>query len=105
MRPDGDEPKVPNIGNIRDPERRSQPGCSVRRMTADFSHAAKDPTDVTSKVAAAVKDESLSISASNEIFGDTAAGIPKKLTVEYRVGSEKQTKEVKLLNKMFMFGK
>jgi len=36
MRPDGDESKSPNIENIRASERRSQAGCSVRRMPADF---------------------------------------------------------------------
>ena len=62
-------------------------------VTADFAFAAKDATDVTSKVNAAVKDESLSIPASNEMFGDTAQGVPKKLTVEYQAGDEKLTKE------------
>jgi putative heme-binding domain-containing protein len=55
--------------------------------------AAKHPTDVTDKVIAAVKDESLSISASNDLFGDTAFGVPKKLTVEYQAGDEKLTSE------------
>ncbi len=50
---------------------------------------AADMTDVTSTVAAEVKDNKLSINASNETFGDTAPGIPKKLTVEYRIGEEK----------------
>jgi hypothetical protein len=40
-----------------------------------------------------VKDESLSISASNDLFGDTAFGVPKKLTVEYQAGDEKLTSE------------
>lgn len=55
--------------------------------------AAKPPTDVTDKVKAAVKDESLSIPASNDLFGDTAFGVPKKLTVEYQAGDEKLTSE------------
>lgn len=46
------------------------------------------------RVSAAVKDESLSITANNELFGDTAAGIPKKLRVDYRVGDEKFSREV-----------
>ncbi len=50
---------------------------------------ADDKTDVTSAVAAVVKDNKLSISASNATFGDTAHGVPKKLTVEYRIGEEK----------------
>jgi putative heme-binding domain-containing protein len=59
-----------------------------------FAFGAKDPTEVTAKVAAAVKDESLSITAGNELFGDTSPGVPKKLTVEYRIGDEKLTREV-----------
>ncbi len=62
---------------------------------ADFAAAAKkDPTDVTAAVAAAVKDESLSIASNNSVFGDTANGVPKKLRVEYHFGGEKLSKEV-----------
>jgi putative heme-binding domain-containing protein len=57
------------------------------------SLAAKDKTDVTAVVNAAVKDNKLSIQASNDRFGDTAPGIPKKLTVEYKIGDEKLTAE------------
>jgi putative heme-binding domain-containing protein len=56
--------------------------------------SAADPTNVTSKVAAAVKDNKLSISASNETFGDTAQGVPKMLHVEYRIGSQKLKRNV-----------
>jgi len=62
-------------------------------MTGGFAFGAKDPTDVTVKVSAAVKDESLSIAANNDLFGDTAPGVFKKLTVEGRVGDEKITRE------------
>ncbi len=62
--------------------------------SVSLAFGAKDPTDVTAKVTAAVKDESLSITAGNELFGDPAQGIPKKLTVEYRIGEEKLTREV-----------
>jgi putative heme-binding domain-containing protein len=62
-------------------------------VATDSSFAAKSPTDVTDKVIAAVKDESLSIPASNDLFGDTAFGVPKKLTVEYQAGDEKLTSE------------
>lgn len=55
---------------------------------------AGDITDVTAKVVAAVKENKLSIHASNNAFGDTAPGIPKKLTIEYRVGEEKLKREV-----------
>ena len=49
---------------------------------------AEDGTIVTPAVVAAVKDNKLVINATNETFGDTAPGIPKKLTVEYRVGDD-----------------
>lgn len=53
----------------------------------------EDATDVTAVVAAAVKDNKLTIRASNDSFGDTAPGIPKKLVVEYRVGEAKLQRE------------
>lgn len=62
-------------------------------VTTDICFAAKHPTDVTDKVKAAVKDESLSVTAGNDLFGDTANGVPKKLTVEYQAGDEKLTAE------------
>lgn len=62
-------------------------------LSTDFALAAKQVTDVTTKVSAAVKDESLSITAGNDLFGDTAPGVPKKLTVEFQTGDEKFTKE------------
>jgi putative heme-binding domain-containing protein len=55
---------------------------------------AEDTTDVTSVVVAAVKDNKLSIDASNQTFGDTAPGIPKKLHVEYRVAEEDLQRDV-----------
>ncbi|MEY3176670.1 MAG: hypothetical protein RLZZ436_4584 [Planctomycetota bacterium] len=54
---------------------------------------AADKTDVTPRVVAAVRDNSLSISATNETFGDTAPGVPKKLRVEYQTGDQKQLAE------------
>ncbi len=65
-------------------------GCFV---TLDFAFAAKDPTDVTATVAAAVQDGKLSITASNDKFGDTALGVPKKLRVEYTIGAEKLSRD------------
>ncbi len=62
-------------------------------LPAGFAFAKKPRTDVTDKVNAAVKDESLSIAATNEVFGDTALGVSKKLTVEYQAGDEKLTSE------------
>lgn len=61
--------------------------------TSDFAVAAKHSTDVTDKVNAVVKEGSLLIPANNELFGDTANGVPKKLTVEYLAGDEKLTSE------------
>lgn len=58
-----------------------------------LSAAAKDKTDVTTQVTAAIRENALTIDASNTAFGDTAPGVPKKLTVEYRVGDEKQVAE------------
>ena len=55
---------------------------------------AEDATDVTSVVVAAVKDHKLSINATNEKFGDTAPGVPKKLHVDYSIGDEKLQSEV-----------
>lgn len=66
---------------------------TISIVATNLTVAATNPTDVTDKVIAAVKDESLSIKASNELFGDTAVGIAKKLTVEYQAGDEKLTVE------------
>lgn len=54
---------------------------------------ADDATNVTAKVSATVKDNKLAIGANNEVFGDTAPGVPKKLRVEYKAGDEKLSKE------------
>jgi hypothetical protein len=58
-------------------------------ITTGLAFAEKHPTDVTAKVSVAVKDESISIPASNEMFGDTAPFVPKKLSVEYLAGDDK----------------
>jgi putative heme-binding domain-containing protein len=64
-------------------------------LSAAFSLAyAAEGTDVTAKVAAAVKDNKLSISGNNQTFGDTALGVPKALRIEYRIGDEKLSREV-----------
>ncbi len=55
---------------------------------------AADETIVTPKVTASVKENKLAISADNETFGDTVPGVPKKLTVEYKIGSENLKREV-----------
>jgi hypothetical protein len=43
-------------------------------------------TDVTKKVADMVKDNALSVEASNDNFGDPAEGIGKKLRIDYTKG-------------------
>ena len=60
----------------------------------ELAHGAKDPTDVTAVVAGAVKDDKLSITAGNDLFGDTASGVPKKLHIEYTLGDEKVSRDV-----------
>ena len=50
---------------------------------------------MTAVIAAAVKDGSVSISAGNVLFGDTAPGVPKKLHVEYTIGTEKLSRDVR----------
>ena len=65
--------------------------ASICLVATSLTFAAVDPTDVTDKVKAAVKDESLSIMAGNELLGDPAVGVPKKLTVEYQAGDENLT--------------
>ena len=65
-------------------------GC----LMMDSARGAKEPTDVTAVVAAAVKNERLAIEATNAKFGDPAPGVPKKLRVEYSVGAEKLAREV-----------
>lgn len=47
--------------------------------------------DVTDIVRKAVKGESLSIQASNDLFGDSAFGVVKTLKVEYAIGGQKKT--------------
>ena len=61
---------------------------------AELAYGAKDPTDVTAVVAGAVKDDKLSITAGNDLFGDTASGVPKKLHIEYTLGDEKVSRDV-----------
>lgn len=51
-------------------------------------------TDVTEKVAAMVKDNALSVEASNDNFGDPVEGTVKKLKVEYTVDGVAHSKTV-----------
>ena len=51
-------------------------------------------TDVTDKVAAMVKDDQLTVDATNDNFGDPIEGTGKKLKVEYTVGGVARQKIV-----------
>ena len=51
-------------------------------------------TDVTEKVSGMVKEDKLTVEASNENFGDPAEGTVKKLTVEYTAGGVARSKTV-----------
>jgi len=58
-----------------------------------FASADKVPGDVTETLAAAVKQDRLSITVDNALFSDPAPGIPKKLHVEYRIGAERFSRD------------
>ena len=51
-------------------------------------------TDVTAKVAQTASDDSLSIAASNDLFGDPAPGIVKKLRVDFTLAGKPLSKTV-----------
>ena len=63
-------------------------------VQGDVAWGANDATDVTAVVAGAVKGDKISITAGNELFGDTASGVQKKLHIEYTIGGEKLTRDV-----------
>jgi hypothetical protein len=51
-------------------------------------------TDVTEKVRAMVKGDTLSVAATNDNFGDPAEGVGKKLKVDYTFGGVEKSKTV-----------
>ncbi|MGB2820012.1 MAG: DUF3395 domain-containing protein [Phycisphaerae bacterium] len=51
-------------------------------------------TDVTAKVAAMVKDNALTVDASNDLFGDPADGAMKRLRVDYTLDGVSASKTV-----------
>jgi hypothetical protein len=53
-----------------------------------------DKSDVTAKVAAMVKDDTLSVAASNDNFDDPAVGLAKKLKVDYTIDGKAGSKTV-----------
>ena len=62
-----------------------------RRDHGNFEDPSK-LADVTAKVAASVKDNKLTLTAGNELFGDPAEGEVKAFRIEYTIGSETLTK-------------
>lgn len=66
---------------------------SVMAVGAPSVANAANGTDVTAEVAAAVKENRLAIAATNDVFGDTAMGVPKKLRIEFKIGDEAAVRE------------
>ena len=64
----------------------------VKAFYGDLPDGAK--TDVTEKVAGMVKEDKLSVDATNDNFGDPADGIVKKLKVEYTIDGVARSKTV-----------
>ena len=64
----------------------------VKAVYGDLPSGAK--TDVTDKVKEMVKDNALSVEATNENFGDPADGVVKKLKVDYTIGGVAASKTV-----------
>ena len=64
----------------------------VKAYYGDLPDGAK--TDVTEKVAAMVKDNALTVEATNENFGDPADGTVKKLKVDYTIDDKAKSKTV-----------
>ena len=54
---------------------------------------AEDVTDVTAKVKEAIKDNKISITISNDLFGDTAPNTVKKFHVDYMIGTASFSKD------------
>jgi hypothetical protein len=64
----------------------------TKAVYGDLPDGAK--TDVTEKVKGMVKDDKLSVEATNENFGDPAEGIVKKLKVDYTINGVTGSKTV-----------
>jgi len=64
----------------------------VKAVYGDLPDGGK--TDVTEKVAAKVIGNTLSVKASNDLFGDPAAGTQKKLKVDYTFDGKAKSKTV-----------
>jgi hypothetical protein len=71
------------------------PTAKLTIVSAVYGDLDEDKTaDVTAKVAAMVKDNSLSVEATNDNFGEPAGGHPKKLKVSYSIDGIFRSKTV-----------
>jgi hypothetical protein len=61
-----------------------------------------DKSDVTAKVAAMVKDDSLTVDATNDNFDDPAVGVAKKLKVDYTIDGKAGSKTVNESETLFV---
>jgi 6-phosphogluconate dehydrogenase (decarboxylating) len=75
----------------------------TKAVYGDLPDGAK--TDVTAKVSGMVKDNELTVDATNENFEDPAEGIVKKLKVEYTVDGVAHSKTVNELETLAISGK
>jgi hypothetical protein len=75
----------------------------VKAVYGDLPDGQK--TDVTEKLAGMVKDDRLSVEASNDNFGDPADGVVKKLKVDYTVGGVARSKIVNEAETLKISGK
>ncbi len=64
----------------------------TKAVYGDLPDGAK--TDVTEKVVAMIKENALSVEATNDNFGDPAEGVGKKLKVDYTVDGVARSKTV-----------
>jgi len=75
----------------------------VKAIYGDLPSGAS--VDVTKKVAEMVKDDSLSVDATNENFTDPAEGVGKKLRVDYTIGDVTASKTVNENENLSVSGK
>ena len=76
-------------------QRQASPPAKLVIVKAVYGDLPNGPsTDVTAKVAAMVTDNTLSVDASNDLFGDPAEVVRKKLRVDYTLGGVPASKTV-----------
>jgi hypothetical protein len=95
------------LGTSHDSARAAEPLVGklviVKAVYGDLPDGQK--SDVTEKVAGMVKDDRLSVEASNDNFGDPADGVVKKLKVDYTVGGVARSKTVNEAETLKISGK